>query len=221
MPTRPLSFQTTILGLVGWNTAPVEFIIRSSATRAGQCLSGFEPFNPADSRNISFRRIARPVAPHTMILRKSNLLLMSTLLSSLFGGSLAQAAATSSSSANGASSTPTVHKVTVGANGFSYSPNTTFANPGDTIVFEFFPTNHSVIRAEYTGSSACGSSGCNPCVPYELIHPGEAGFSSGNFLTQSVDPSTVCIPASHQTRQSIPVLQDADRWHRLQHGISP
>jgi hypothetical protein len=60
-----------------------------------------------------------------------------------------------------------------------------------------------VIRAEYAGSSACGDAGCNPCVPYELIHPGEAGFSSGNFLTQDVDPSTVSIPESHRMRQNM------------------
>ncbi|KIV98312.1 uncharacterized protein PV09_09842, partial [Verruconis gallopava] len=26
---------------------------------------------------------------------------------------------------------------------------------------------------------------CNPCVPYELIHPGQTGFHSQNFLTQT------------------------------------
>lgn len=147
------------------------------------------PFNAAGSRNVHLDEFT---VPHTMILRRTTPLVMSTLLSSLYGGSLAQAAATSS--ASGASSTPTIHKVTVGGgNSFTYDPNTTFAAVGDIVVFEFLPTNHSVIRAEYTGSNACGSTGCNPCVPYELIHPGEAGFFSGNFLTQNADPNSVSI----------------------------
>lgn len=35
--------------------------------------------------------------------------------------------------------------------------------------FEFFPTNHSVARAEYQ----------HPCVPYELSGEGKVGFFSG------------------------------------------
>lgn len=117
---------------------------------------------------------------------------MSALLSSLFGLDLAASSSTSTS-AYTASATPAIHTVAVGSNGFSYNPNTTFANPGDIVVFQFFPTNHSVIRAEYTDSSVCGAGGCNPCVPYELNNPGEAGFSSGNFITQDENPATVSI----------------------------
>ena len=126
-----------------------------------------------------------------MILRKHHLLAMSSLLNSLYGASLTEAAATGSSSASSAYSTPAIHTVNVGMNGYAYQPNTTYANVGDIIVFEFAPTNHSVIRAEYTEASVCGSAGCNPCIPYELIHPGETGFFSGNFLTQDGDPNTV------------------------------
>jgi hypothetical protein len=92
------------------------------------------------------------------------------------------------------SATPAVHTVAVGNNGHRFNPNTTFANPGDIVVFQFFPTNHSVIRAEYTDSSVCGAGGCNPCVPYELNDPGKAGFSSGNIKTQDGNPATVSIP---------------------------
>lgn len=91
------------------------------------------------------------------------------------------------------SGTPTVHRVAVGSNGFSYTPNTTFANPGDIVMFEFYPTNHSVVRAEYTRSLTCGPRGCDPCVPFESIYLGEWGFNSGNFLTQNVDPTSVSI----------------------------
>lgn len=85
-----------------------------------------------------------------------------------------------------ATSTPKVHNVSVGGGGsFMYSPDVTYADVGDTIIFNFFPTNHSVVRGEYTDSNACGQGGCNPCVPYDLIHPGERGFNSGNILTQA------------------------------------
>ena len=80
-----------------------------------------------------------------------------------------------------------VHTVKVGFGGnFVFDPDTTHASVGDLVVFEFFPTNHSVVRGEYAQSEACGSGGCNPCIPYELIHPGQQGFNSGNVLTQTV-----------------------------------
>lgn len=88
--------------------------------------------------------------------------------------------------ASSATSAPNVHSISVGGGGsFIYSPDVMYANVGDTIVFDFFPTNHSVVRGEYIDSNACGQGGCNPCVPYGLIHPGGRGFSSGNILTQA------------------------------------
>ncbi len=136
---------------------------------------------PRDESLYNFHR--------AMILRRHRLLAVSTLLTSLFDVGLA---ATYTASAS-ASATPAIHTVAVGSNGFSYNPNTTYANPGDIVVFEFFPTNHSVIRAEYTDSSNCGAGGCNPCVPYELNNPGKAGFHSGNVVTQDTNPATVSI----------------------------
>lgn len=55
-----------------------------------------------------------------------------------------------------------VHTVTVGNGGFRYRPNTTYADVGDIIQFEFFPPNHSVIRAMYTDSPDCPGGYCNP-----------------------------------------------------------
>ncbi|OJD33730.1 extracellular serine-rich protein [Diplodia corticola] len=77
------------------------------------------------------------------------------------------------------------HTVSVGANGHNFTPNTTYADPGDIVVFDFYPTNHSVIRGEYSNNtSLCGPAGCNPCVPWELYHADEdyQGFFSGNKL---------------------------------------
>jgi plastocyanin len=99
-------------------------------------------------------------------------------------------AATTVSSQNSPSSTgsspATTHTVFVGNSGNAYDPNTTYASPGDVVSFQFYPTNHSVVRGEYSGSEACGAAGCNPCVPYSLIHPGAPGmFYSQNFLEQT------------------------------------
>src|ERR1700749_4188855 len=43
------------------------------------------------------------------------------------------------------------------------------ANVCDTINFQFFPLNHSVVRAEYN----------YPCIPYEMTGKGKVGFFSG------------------------------------------
>ncbi|GME64441.1 Cupredoxin [Neofusicoccum parvum] len=85
------------------------------------------------------------------------------------------------------SSSPSVYTVAVGANGHKFTPNTTVARPGDIIVFDFYPTNHSVIRGEYNKASVCGTPGCNPCVPWELYHTDEPyqGFFSDNRIIDS------------------------------------
>lgn len=96
-----------------------------------------------------------------------------------------------------ASSSRTIHTVAVGANNHAFTPNTTIAAVGDIVVFEFYPTNHSVIRGEYTKSSICGVAGCNPCVPWELYHTDEEyqGFFSGNQLVESFgDVSAPVVP---------------------------
>ena len=76
--------------------------------------------------------------------------------------------------ATNATLTLKIYRVLVGGGGsFMYSPDVTYADVGDTVVFDFFPTNHSVVRGVYTDINACCQGGCNPCVPYELIHHGE------------------------------------------------
>ncbi|KAJ5248799.1 hypothetical protein N7468_000250 [Penicillium chermesinum] len=60
------------------------------------------------------------------------------------------------------------HTVTVGAkiSPHAFVPSNITANPGDTVLFEFYPTNHSVAKADYLA----------PCVP---ASSGE--FWSGSF----------------------------------------
>ncbi|KAF2489414.1 hypothetical protein BU16DRAFT_421240, partial [Lophium mytilinum] len=50
-----------------------------------------------------------------------------------------------------------------------FRPDVTQANVGDIIEFDFFPPNHSVVRAEYE----------HPCIPYEMTGKGKVGFFSG------------------------------------------
>jgi plastocyanin len=85
--------------------------------------------------------------------------------------SLAQGASSSTAnpSATSTSKAAATHTVNVGDGGFFFTPNTTYANPGDVVQFVFYPTNHSVVRAEYLF----------PCIPYEDTGLGKIGFFSG------------------------------------------
>ncbi|KAI1846685.1 hypothetical protein JX265_009012 [Neoarthrinium moseri] len=72
---------------------------------------------------------------------------------------------------------PVTTTVSVGVN-HKFIPDTVSALPGDTIKFEFFPSNHSVVKAAYK----------YPCVPYDYIEPGEPTFFSGPELSNAGDP---------------------------------
>ncbi|KAF1965693.1 hypothetical protein BU23DRAFT_604028 [Bimuria novae-zelandiae CBS 107.79] len=49
---------------------------------------------------------------------------------------------------------------------------------GDTVVFQFYPPQHSVVRADEG----------NPCIPYEYYHSGSGGFFSGMQTVGVNDP---------------------------------
>lgn len=72
---------------------------------------------------------------------------------------------TTSSTSSSASATHTI-KVGSRENPHQYVPHNVSANIGDVILFEFYPTNHSVVKADYMA----------PCIPAE----GEI-FYSGQF----------------------------------------
>ncbi|GAB7364715.1 hypothetical protein MBLNU230_g5515t1 [Neophaeotheca triangularis] len=63
----------------------------------------------------------------------------------------------------------TVHIVSVAKVNHEFQPNSIRAEIGDIVSFQFFPTNHSVVRAAYG----------YPCVPYEYVKTGGRGFNSG------------------------------------------
>jgi len=52
---------------------------------------------------------------------------------------------------------------------FAYQPDTIFAAIGDVVEWNFYPLNHSVVRAAYG----------YPCIPYEYTGHGLTGFFSG------------------------------------------
>jgi len=68
-----------------------------------------------------------------------------------------------------ASSAAATWTIAVGKGDHKFTPEVVQALPGDWIDFNFYPTNHSVVRAEYE----------YPCIPYEMTGRGKVGFFSG------------------------------------------
>ncbi|KAJ8105539.1 hypothetical protein OPT61_g10113 [Boeremia exigua] len=73
------------------------------------------------------------------------------------------------SSSSTSSSLPQTHTIQVGLLDHKMRPDTTKAAVGDIIEFDFYPVNHSIVRAEYGF----------PCIPYEMTGSGKKGFFSG------------------------------------------
>lgn len=74
------------------------------------------------------------------------------------------AGAASTASATATTSDPITQTIAVGLGGHVFSPNVVQLSKGNFVEFQFYPTNHSVIRAEYKF----------PCIPYEMTgecHP--------------------------------------------------
>lgn len=61
------------------------------------------------------------------------------------------------------------HIITVGKAAHRFDPEELMAAVGDTIIFEFYPKNHSVVRGSWE----------QPCIPYEKLEPQVRGFFSG------------------------------------------
>ena len=88
---------------------------------------------------------------------------------SVFSQSPSQASLPLITASSTSSAAAQTHTISVGNGDFTFRPDVTQANPGDTIKFRFYPQNHSVVRAEYQF----------PCIPYEMTGKGKVGFSSG------------------------------------------
>lgn len=79
-----------------------------------------------------------------------------------------------------ASASSSTHTVEVGEDGLSFVPNTTTAAVGDTIVFKFYPQNHTVTQSSFE----------KPCEPLS-----STSFFSGFFATSS-KPDVCLVPSS-------------------------
>lgn len=79
----------------------------------------------------------------------------------------------------------TIYTILVGKEHNIYTPNSINPGPGDIVSFQFYPGNHSVIRAEYG----------YPCIPYEDLQGKEnQGFYSGEMAVteDQVNEGNVC-----------------------------
>ena len=61
----------------------------------------------------------------------------------------------------------TAHDVDVGNGGLSFNPNSVVAAVGDTVVFEFYPSNHSVAQSAFSSPYVP----LPPCFLYTLQAP--------------------------------------------------
>lgn len=105
------------------------------------------------------------------------------LLSRLLGtaalavGCRAQGSPTAGSGPTPTSSMPaTTHTISVGGAGFKFTPENLTAEVGDVVEFRFYPTGHSVVRAELG----------YPCIPYEYVELNRKGFYSGIQNVQAI-----------------------------------
>lgn len=106
-----------------------------------------------------------------MIRLPKTLLALSFSLTQLVVICLAQGSSVSQSLSPSAttSSVQQTHTISVGNGDHKFNPSVTQASVGDLIEFDFFPPNHSVVRAEYKF----------PCIPYEDTGIDKVGFFSG------------------------------------------
>ncbi|KIY03033.1 uncharacterized protein Z520_01499 [Fonsecaea multimorphosa CBS 102226] len=74
------------------------------------------------------------------------------------------------------SSQPITVTVAVGDGGNTFVPDVVQLSPGNYVEFDFYPLNHSVIRAAYGYA----------CVPYELTGPDRIGFFSGFYPVDAI-----------------------------------
>ncbi|KAF1926465.1 uncharacterized protein M421DRAFT_422794 [Didymella exigua CBS 183.55] len=81
-------------------------------------------------------------------------------------------------SSTSTNSEPQTHTIQVGLLDHKMRPEVTEAAVGDFIEFDFYPLNHSIVRAEYGF----------PCIPYEMTGSAKTGFFSGfNPVDKVVD----------------------------------
>ncbi|KAE8398112.1 hypothetical protein BDV37DRAFT_276396 [Aspergillus pseudonomiae] len=116
----------------------------------------------------------------------------------------ASATATQTSSKGAAT-----HTIQVGprSDPHQYVPSSVNASVGDVIVFEFYPRNHSVVRADYDA----------PCVPAQTSGP---VFYSGHFNKFNEENGQVIGPTAnmtweHQNKKAIKYPYQLEPWEHV------
>ncbi|PSK57895.1 hypothetical protein B9Z65_9097 [Elsinoe australis] len=108
-------------------------------------------------------------------------------LAAITGAFAQRTTSTTSRASSTTSRSPATHTVLVGKADHVFEPNNLEADVGDTVVFEFYPLNHSVVRADYR----------YPCVPYESTGANREGFFSGflpvNTITDNMPQWNITI----------------------------
>ncbi|MCJ1404077.1 hypothetical protein MMC11_007302 [Xylographa trunciseda] len=97
----------------------------------------------------------------------------------------------------------TTHRVTVGADGkLAYNPTTVFANTGDLVQFEFYPSNHSVTQSNPN----------TPCVPLST------GFFSG-FIYEANGSATAATTFVLTINSTQPLYFYSSQGKECQQGM--
>ncbi|KAE8139071.1 hypothetical protein BDV38DRAFT_270250 [Aspergillus pseudotamarii] len=123
-----------------------------------------------------------------------------------------EANATTTETSKGAAT----HTIQVGprSDPHQYVPSSVNASVGDVIVFEFYPRNHSVVRADYDA----------PCVPAQTSGP---VFYSGHFNKFNEENGQMIGPTAnmtweHQNKKAINYPYQLEPWEHIPaEGESP
>jgi plastocyanin len=126
-----------------------------------------------------------------------------TLLATLLPLALAQydygndpsTSTTSSAASPSSSSSSGAHIVQVGNGGTKFTPNSLTASAGDTVEFQFFPANHSVVQSSFQ----------EPCVPssnalFSGFVPVKSGVGSQSWTLKINNTNPIwlyCAQAKH------------------------
>jgi plastocyanin len=86
----------------------------------------------------------------------------------------------------------TTHDILVGNAGTQYSPNSTTAAQGDTVVFHFYPGNHNVVQGDF--NQPCSTSGGF----YSGFVDSESGATAQTFTITINDTNPIWIYCSQQ-----------------------
>lgn len=87
------------------------------------------------------------------------------------------------------SSSGAVHTVDVGQDGFTYNPDSLTAAAGDTVEFHFYPGDHSVVQAAFSGP-------CKPLNDSSVFSGFMTGTSDGDVSIHAVSTSVLLIYVS-------------------------